>query len=402
MIDKNKDIEVLRAIAILFVIILHLNVLALVEIGPFVWLQSHFDLSIGVDLFFVISGYVIAHSLYKLESQSPAPRRRLVFVFWIRRFFRLAPTALLWLLIAACYVALRGSLWGDSGLNRDALMPFIAAALHVVNFYGAYCIDTLSPSCDTYFIHGHYWSLSLEEQFYFIIPLLFFGMNRRLFMSCVVLAIALLINFKRPYWSYGWFFRIDGFCWGILLAYLQITFHQPHSIVRFFSSQLRRWVCILLLCLSLPYVSSSVQGWGDTAKSYGVGVVALICAAIVAIAALSNNQPGPTSALHRTMHMIGARSYSLYVSHLIIFYILKDLWAKYPIAALSSTGASLLLMLAGIGLAIFATELNYRYIETNLRAFGRRLGNVYVETSSLIPLRPDTGLPQNPQMTTDT
>lgn len=59
MLEKNNDIESLRAVAILFVLVIHLLTLLRTTLAPFTWILENYDLKAGVDLFFVISGYVI-------------------------------------------------------------------------------------------------------------------------------------------------------------------------------------------------------------------------------------------------------------------------------------------------------------------------------------------------------
>lgn len=386
MLYKNNDIESLRAIAIFFVAFLHLDILLLVPLTPFTWIKNHYDLSVGVDLFFVISGYVITHSLYRLEQQSGPERWRLVAAFWIKRFFRLTPTAFMWLTLAAVFMLLRHDDWGQ----RNDVIPFIAAALNLINLYSAYCVSSITADmCQTSFIHGHYWSLSLEEQFYFVIPLLFFFMNRRMFILSLLTLVAVLLTLKRPYWSYGWFFRIDGFCWGILLAMLHSRLTHP-GIIQVFSEPLVRRVCLLILCALLPYVSHSVQGWGGEAKTYGVGLVAFVCAVIVWVAAMAPPDTEPPGRIRGIFVSIGARSYSLYVSHLIVYMIIRDLWNSSSLSSDYSSIAgpafwTLALMMVAVAVTLLATELNYRVIEIGPRSQGKRLANRLLSRSTQTP-----------------
>src|SRR5690606_35605501 len=131
---------------------------------------------------------------------------------------------------------------------RAEFAAFMAGLLHVVNLYSGHCTGPPdSDLCGAYYIHGHYWSLSWEEQFYLFIPFLFFFMNRRLLVLLLISTILVLLTIKRPYFSLGWAFRIDGFCWGILLAilYKQFSFPQAH---RFLGNRAARWVALVLLC----------------------------------------------------------------------------------------------------------------------------------------------------------
>ena len=101
---KNNDIEVLRAFAILYTVILHLRVLLPAKSPPLALLDQ-LDLSVGVDLFLVISGFVITGSVMDSARHPVLARRPLMFAFWIKRVFRLLPAAWTWVVIA-CLVQL--------------------------------------------------------------------------------------------------------------------------------------------------------------------------------------------------------------------------------------------------------------------------------------------------------
>src|SRR5262249_6765248 len=130
--------------------------------GPFrAWLAP-LGLWGGVDLFFAISGFVIASSLLR------QPRHRsfseFALPFYVRRIFRIWPAALLWLLVpllASRYFNTSGAF----GHTRTLIGESIAASLQVANVYFGLC------QCGKEYV---YWSLSLEEQFYILFPLLLF------------------------------------------------------------------------------------------------------------------------------------------------------------------------------------------------------------------------------------
>ena len=96
---KNNDIEILRAFAILYTVVLHLSVLLPANSPPLLFLD-HMDLGVGVDLFLVISGFVITGSVMDSASRAGTTRRPLMLAFWIKRIFRLLPAAWTWVVIA--------------------------------------------------------------------------------------------------------------------------------------------------------------------------------------------------------------------------------------------------------------------------------------------------------------
>ena len=152
-LDYRPQLDGLRAIAVLLVFVFHAVPSALR--GGF----------IGVDIFFVLSGYLI--TLILLEQRSP----RALGPFYVRRIKRLLPAALVLLVV----VAVRESLWGTA-LELDSRFREIrATTLYVANW-------NLIARSDDYFAESesasplrHMWSLAVEEQFYLVWPFLLIG-----------------------------------------------------------------------------------------------------------------------------------------------------------------------------------------------------------------------------------
>ncbi len=146
------SLDGLRAIAVAAVVVYHLDDRILP--GGF----------LGVDVFFVLSGYLITSLLVAEHRRSGSIALR---EFWLRRARRLWAAA--WVVLAL--VALAG-LWNLWGHDRQALLPgeIIAALAHVENYWvlghGGYLGQFAAPSPVR-----HFWSLAVEEQFYLVWPL---------------------------------------------------------------------------------------------------------------------------------------------------------------------------------------------------------------------------------------
>lgn len=384
--NKNKDIEVLRAVAVVYTLIVHLNTLLLFPLVPLQWVQQHFELSIGVDLFFVISGFVITRSLLALEQGETAPVSRQLLAFWTRRFFRLLPAAVLWLGITALYLASQDALRGN-------IATFVAPLFNVMNLYNAYCVGHPEAHYCGYFIHGHYWSLSLEEQFYLIYPLFFFLLPRRWLLPLVVIAIALQWFWWRPIWTFGWFVRTDAILWGVLLGLLPRSIVSPAALRSLPGSRLLLQLGALTLLLALPWVARGVVGFGEAAKSYGVALTALLGALLVWVAAQDRDLLCVGNRCGRLLLYLGARSYSLYVSHLIVFNMVnhhaRALAARLGVQLNDSLPANLMVLLVGLLLTLAAAELTYRLVEQGLRDQGRRYARQLLDGK---PASPAAGL----------
>ncbi|MGP6177012.1 acyltransferase family protein [Microbacterium sp. A196] len=148
-------VQGLRAIAVLFVVLYHF------------WPGRLSGGYVGVDIFFVISGFLITgHLARELSSTGRVNLGQ----FWARRARRLLPASLLVLLFCAIVSALP-FLTPTSALPAE-MREIIAATFYVENWYLAFnSADYLALAGDPTTVQ-HYWSLSLEEQFYVIWPLL--------------------------------------------------------------------------------------------------------------------------------------------------------------------------------------------------------------------------------------
>ena len=155
----RRDIQALRGIAVLLVLLFHFHV------GPF---KGGF---LGVDVFFVISGYVTTERL----STGVGPLKSQLHQFYLRRAKRILPMSLLTTVVTTILVRLYLPPISYSRFFKDAL----AAVALIPNLaFAAQQNDYLSQSLDpSPFLH--YWSLGVEEQFYFLWPLLFIFFFRK-------------------------------------------------------------------------------------------------------------------------------------------------------------------------------------------------------------------------------
>ncbi len=149
----RPDIEGLRAVAILLVLGYHADLL---------WLSGGF---VGVDVFFVISGFLITRLLF--ESQRKHGRVQLV-EFYVRRMKRLLPAAT----VVTLSVLVAARMWSGPLDKENVSDDAIFSALYVMNLHLASEGTDYLKSDDAASPLTHYWSLSIEEQFYLGLPLL--------------------------------------------------------------------------------------------------------------------------------------------------------------------------------------------------------------------------------------
>ncbi|WP_345186735.1 acyltransferase family protein [Microbacterium panaciterrae] len=185
--DFRSDIQGLRAIAVLLVLVFHAGVTALS--GGFV----------GVDVFFVISGFLItSHLAGNLDAGTLRMRE-----FWARRVRRLVPVA--WIVAAATTLI---ALIVYATVNVPEMLKQAAATFaYVPNFlFAVEGTNYFGPAVPSPF--QHYWSLGLEEQFYLVWPLILLGFyklsrgNKRVLL--ILTAMLVVLSFVAGWWATSW------------------------------------------------------------------------------------------------------------------------------------------------------------------------------------------------------
>jgi peptidoglycan/LPS O-acetylase OafA/YrhL len=153
-------IDGLRAIAILSIIIYHLNS---------AWLPGGFA---GVDIFFVISGFVISASVSQLESMN---LKRFMSYFYSRRLVRIKPALVLCLVVTfiASALFIPGA-WLSNANEKTGLFAFWGLS----NFVLVKTANDYFSPVTAFNPFTHTWALAIEEQFYLIFPLFFYAWLR--------------------------------------------------------------------------------------------------------------------------------------------------------------------------------------------------------------------------------
>jgi peptidoglycan/LPS O-acetylase OafA/YrhL len=335
----RADIDGLRAVAVLSVVFFHLKILK-------VW--GGF---IGVDVFFVISGFLISSVILKEISES----RFSLSAFYQRRIRRIIP-ALMGMLgastVAACIFLLPSEL-------ESFARSLLAASFSVSNFFfwlhSGY-FD--APAADLPLLHT--WSLAVEEQFYIFFPL-FLVFVRRFFPGKFKSAIVALA------------------CASFVLSAIG-AYKFPTST--FYLPMTRAWELLLGTILSLklfPVITSRL--WRDVASIAGLlmiigaafgydvstpfpGISALLpcvgAALIIAAGQHASSLAGRALA-SKPMVFIGLISYSFYIWHWPIIIFQRMSMIQVPDASSRSVKGVILL------LSIVTATLSWRYIETPFR-----------------------------------
>lgn len=306
----RPDIQGLRAVAVLTVLVFH------------VWPQALPGGYVGVDVFFVISGYLITGLLLReLERERTIGIAR----FYARRIRRLLPASTLVLVaVALLTFTLPPPQW------RGIAWEVIASALYFENWWlAAQSVNYLAADHPPGPLQ-HFWSLSIEEQFYFVWPLL------------MVATAALALR-------RGWNLRLAlglvlGTVFVVSLALsVYETNHAPQTA--YFVSHTRFWELAMGGLLAVAGTRAAIRGEAAKIAAVTMGLAAILAAAWIYAAATAF--PGYTALLptlgtalalmgggaaarfapnrlldNRPAIWIGDLSYSIYLWHwpLIVFY----------------------------------------------------------------------------------
>jgi peptidoglycan/LPS O-acetylase OafA/YrhL len=216
-----------------------------------------------------------------------------------------------------------------------------------------------------------YWSLSLEEQFYFLFP--FFLLLVPIAWRWRVLLIAIAIQFplSRSSTSFWWHMRLDALMWGVVIYLFSRTkayrVFEPTSMV----NKPLALVANLVLMGGLVVVPSLLKP-----LPFHVGLMAIISAILVLMASFGRGYAFPIGPIKPTMLWLGSRSYALYLCHIPAFFITGELWLRWTKASglpPPSWGYTMKFVVTATILSIIFAELNYRLIETPFREKGAKI-----------------------------
>jgi len=322
----------------------------------------------GVDLFFVISGFVITRDLLpKLQvAGSRQESLRVSVSFWIRRAWRLIPSAWLWLfviLVASVFFNDLGA-WGSLRSNFEGAL---AAVLNVANLrvwvvYGNFEVGSTFP----------YWSLSLEEQFYLIFPFVILFSGRRFPLVLGIIVVAQLVFPRTPL---GIMLRTDALALGALIAVWANTDSYKLFDPKFLNSVLSRCLVLGVLAVSLIFV-----GGDDLHIPIEFSLVAYVSAILVFIASFDKDYILPKGLIKSIATWIGARSYAIYLIHTPAYFATREIWFRYePEGTVFNDSYGMEFLLTALLLIVVFAELNYRFVEVPLRRRGAEISSNYMK-----------------------
>ncbi|MHB0818834.1 acyltransferase family protein [Stutzerimonas stutzeri] len=334
-------IDGLRALAVLSVLVYHLH-------GP--WLPGGF---VGVDVFFVISGFVVSASVAGFKGRG---LWQFLGYFYTRRITRIFPALIVCLLVTALFSALFvPSAWLSAVNQQTGFYAFFGLSNFILAQSGR---DYFAPATE-YNPYTHTWSLAVEEQFYLVFPFLFIawlagGRGRKL--SVWLFAVGALASIGYAIWTL-----------------------RGNPVAAFFLTPGRFWELaagvLLYQCIGQRREQPTARHWDGLA----LGALLLVLAAFVLSRSSSFPFPGALPAvagtlgliaclhrrsgfLHRVLGwqglvVVGRISYSLYLWHWPVFVLFR--WTCGLETAVTR--------LAAVALAFLLAFASYHWVENPLR-----------------------------------
>ena len=334
---------------------------------------------LGVEVFFVISGFLITTLLIEEKSSTGTVSLR---GFWLRRFRRLMP-ALFAMLAVTLLVVTFASTTSAPEFRRDV----IAGIAYASNWWQIFGVDTPYFGTGSLPVLRHLWSLAVEEQWYLAWPLVFVACTGRSKFRRVPLGVVALVTSVGIMVATGLAFvpddeartnllylgthtRSSGIILGAAFALLRPVTSTNSSHRRFLDGAL---TCAAAASLGAIGVLASILHVEDAALYRG-GLAATSIASIIVVAVVVRSRDGLVAQLLSIPWLvaIGKRSYGLYLWH----------WPTFVVVDARSSDARLLLALA---VTVVINELTYRAIEVPVR--NGVIGKWFTERRSLSGVR---------------
>lgn len=339
----RRDIEGLRAVAVALVLLYHAG------------LDQFRAGYVGVDVFFVISGFLITGLVLREREREGAVSLRL---FYARRIRRLLPAAATLVLttVAFTFAFLPSTRWSTVGLD------VMASSAYAQNWRLAdRAVDYLAQDAAAGPLQ-HFWSLAVEEQFYLAWPMLIALLclrtdhmpRRRLAIGMIVLAGASLatsmyLSYRSPSTAYFvTYTRVWEFALGGMLG---LTANKTRRL-RPLGAVVLSWAGLIAIIGTACFLPSTAPFPGAVALIPTLGTVAMIAATPAA------GSRGPGRLLETSpMQWGGALSYSIYLWHWPVLVI-----AEAQLGALSTWQG-----VAAVVLSLLPALTAYRFVEGPLR-----------------------------------
>jgi peptidoglycan/LPS O-acetylase OafA/YrhL len=359
-----------RGLAILMVLLLHFvgNTIPTNRLENIIVLVTNYG-SFGVDLFFVLSGFLITGILYDSRNSEHYFRN-----FYMRRILRIFP--LYYAVLFVLFFIVPHILPFQSARLDLLLQHQVWAWCYCVNIY-----DGLNGGYSLPYI-DHFWTLAVEEHFYLIWPLVVWIFARRprtllsvsfvLGLSALIARIVASLAHVSPLTIFVLTpFRLDALCLG---GFLAVFARQPHGV-----EKLKRWIGPTAMIVGIMLIGAFT--WNRFTEA-GVEILRpvraslfLILLAVLLLRALTASSNTLFSIIFRSKFMIflGKYSYGIYVFHHFYSYYLYTHRPVFALAELLGSHFGAVVVQASLGMfaSIATAVLSYELFEKHFLSLKR-------------------------------
>lgn len=351
---QRRDIQELRGISVLAVILFHAS-------------KNNFEMGyLGVDVFFVISGFVVTPLILDVFNLDQKPDKKVIifklYLFYKKRFYRLAPALASTLILTSILFILFINIDEHMSVARQGLSAtFLFGNFNAYKYNGEYFSTNTNPLL-------HTWSLSVEEQIYLVLPLIlatFYLITKKFYNSVYIsLGAFSFLTFVFAEKLYVFYSKI-----GVELI-SQFSFYSP--IDRFWqfsigglafmltnkkgskSSSSVSKILIFVVLLTLLFI--------PTELSFKMSSI-IICFVSAIVIHLRSTEALPF-VIRQILKFIGDRSYSIYLVHMPLIHLLNH---SDTISGFFKNGSSVLTFFEKIIISVVIGTLNYSLIEKRFR-----------------------------------
>lgn len=377
MKHRIRELDGIRGIAILMVLIFHYfgeqhKEIVPVDVGSFLLLITG-SFWTGVDLFFVLSGFLIGGII--LDNHD---RNSFLKVFWIRRTCRIFPV--LFLLLLVCWAT--GAILDKAQFSwlYHNFMPWWTYATFTQNIAMG-----LEETFGSHFV-GITWSLAVEEQFYLFAPLIVLAIGSRRWIQSlvplIILAFILRLVFPGFHTYVNTIFRMDSLLSGVLVA----AIFRHEATWKILRSNRATMLYSFLILLTL----TAVLVYRRTLGTFEFSWFAIVSSLFLVVALLYPASKLTSILRTRFLCFFGAIAYGMYMYHQAVSGLLHGWLRPGQAPSTSGTNAALITLLAVV-VTTSAAWLSFKFFESYFLKIGQsqKYGTNKIAPSTTISSEPD-------------
>jgi len=342
----------IRALAVLLVIANHFG---------FEWING----ALGVLIFFVLSGFLITWLMLREVDRTGRVSLR---NFYRRRILRIFPAFYAFWLFGVGTYLVRGHYldWGQ--------------ALSAFFYFSNYWMGLVPSDC---MLFPHTWSLTIEEQFYLLWPMLLVGLvalsrrlhrrfRHRLLRPPIVVAIAAAIGAVVSFAWAAWlasgtdadlsriYFGTDTRAGALLAGCAMAAWMQRRAERRIRVRRVRPWTTRTAVLAAIALCVLCVTLTPDASWTYRGGLAIAAAAALVLVAACTGPGPIGTALSWDPLQWLGTRSYAIYLWSWPTQLLLQEHWPDLPLALVAAATVAVSLVLADVSMRFVENPLRFR------------------------------------------